>query len=327
MRAPEFWTRRGLASTLLAPAGALYAAAGVGRRWLVRPLTAPVPVISVGNLVAGGAGKTPVALALAERVAALGGEVHFLSRGYGGTKAGPLRVDPEVHSVRDVGDEALLLARAAPTWIATDRPAGAAAAVAGGARIIVMDDGHQNPSLTKDLSLVVIDTAYGYGNRRIIPAGPLREPVSWGLARAQAVVMVGEDEGPGFPAPRDGFAVLRATLEPVPDTADLAGRRVYAFAGIGRPAKFFRTLERMGADVVARRSFGDHHMYRPAEAAALIAEARSMDAVPVTTAKDAVRLPHDVREGVTVVEVAIRWREPADVDTLLAPLVAAADDG
>ncbi len=310
---PEFWTRDGLAAHLLEPLGWANAAAGAARRAWVRPFRAPVPVVCVGNVVAGGAGKTPVALSLASRLAVR--RPHFLSRGYGGSAAGPLAVDLRRHDAAAVGDEALLLAAAAPCWIARDRIAGARAAAAGGAGLIIMDDGFQNPSLAKDVSLLVVDGAYGFGNGRLMPAGPLRERVASALARAAAVVVMGADAA-GIVAQLGGATVLRADLVPV-GGADLGGP-VVAFAGIGRPAKFFATLESVGVVIVGRHAFPDHHPYREDELARLAASADAAGARLVTTAKDAVRLPLSWRARVVVLAVEVRWADEAALAAVLA---------
>jgi len=197
MRAPDFWYEKpGIAAGLLAPVGAALDAAGRLRRAVANPYHAPVPVICVGNLVAGGSGKTPVALSLAEILATRGAKVAIVMRGYGGKLAGPLRVDPEHHDAEAVGDEALLAGAQTMCWVARDRVAGVRAAVADGAEAIILDDGFQNPHVAKDLSLVVVDAASGFGNCRLIPAGPLRERVAAGLARADAVLLVGKEEEP-----------------------------------------------------------------------------------------------------------------------------------
>jgi len=305
MRAPGFWQTGGLLPALLAPASLCYAAGGWLRRQMAGPRAVAAPVICVGNLVAGGAGKTPVALALGERLRGHGCAVHFLSRGYGGRERGPLRVDPERHSASDVGDEPLLLARTAPTWIARDRAAGATAAVQAGAGIIVMDDGFQNHTLKKDLSLLVVDGGYGFGNGRVMPAGPLREPLAAGLGRADAVVLIGPDQC-GVEATLT-LPLMRAVLAPI--AAALAGRQVLAFAGIARPEKFFATLQGMGCRIAGVRAFPDHHPYSEGELAELIEEARRADAIPVTTEKDAVRLPPDFRPRIQTLPVALRWRD------------------
>ena len=321
MRAPDFWTDDGALATLLAPLGTGYDLAGRLRRALAHPASVGIPVVCVGNLVAGGAGKTPVALALIEALGARGCKVQCLTRGYGGRVSGPHRVDPARDTAARVGDEALLLARAAPTWVARDRAAGARAAATAGAEVIVMDDGFQNPSLAKDLSFVVIDGAYGFGNGRVMPAGPLRETVPGGLARAEAVVVLGperRDLGARLDArPDGGPALLTARLAPRPGSERLAGRTVLAFAGIGRPEKFFATLADLGAKVVETRAFPDHHAYAPAEIESLRARAAALDACAVTTEKDAVRLSSELREGIEVLAVAVEWREPEALDALL----------
>lgn len=322
MRAPEFWEHgRGPAPVLLAPLSYAWEAAGLARHALARPWRAPVPVVCIGNLVAGGAGKTPVALAVGEWLRGQGLEVHFLARGYGGREAGPLRVEPDRHGVREVGDEALLLAARAPTWIARDRPAGARAAAAAGAGVIVMDDGYQNPSLMKTLSLVVVDGTYGFGNGRLLPAGPLREPVARGLARAAAAVLVGDDEAGVKAGLEAELPVLRARLVPGPEAAGLAGREVVAFAGIACPRKFFDTIDEIGCRVVARHSFADHHLYTPGELATLCEEASALGAVPATTAKDAVRLPPEARAMVEVVTVSLLWQDPDALARVLRPVL------
>lgn len=315
MRAPEFWRRDGALPRLLAPLGALYGWAAARRLERAEAYRPAVPVICVGNIVAGGAGKTPVCLALIERLKARGRHPHALTRGYGGTEAGPRLVDPLRHSAARVGDEALLLAGAAPTWVARWRPDGAQAAAQMGCDILVMDDGFQNGSIAKDLSLVVVDGTYGFGNCRVMPAGPCRESVAAGLARADAVVLVGPGKA-GLPLP-DGLPVLHARMVPGPEAAGLSGRTVLAFAGIGRPAKFFTTLEECGARIAAARSFPDHHPYGRAEIAALLDEAERLGAVPVTTAKDAVKLPGELRSRLTVLTVALEWETPQRLDTLL----------
>jgi tetraacyldisaccharide 4'-kinase len=328
MRAPDFWTEDGALAALLSPLGAGYDLAGRLRRAMVPPVAADIPVVCVGNLVAGGAGKTPVVLALVEALAARGAAVHCLTRGYGGSAAGPRRVDAARDGAAEVGDEALLLARAAPSWVARDRAAGARAAAAAGARVVVMDDGFQNPALAKDLSLVVVDGAYGFGNRRVMPAGPLRETVARGLARADAVVLLGHDQRNLGAALARRLPVLTARLEPRPGSERLAGRRVLAFAGIGRPEKFFATLAGpedgpgggLGAELVETRAFPDHHPYGAAELRALRARARSLDAILVTTEKDAVRLAPEQREGIETLAVAVAWDDPAALQALLDTL-------
>lgn len=313
MQAPDFWRHQGPIARALEPVAALYSLGGWLRWRNAAPQDVGVPVICVGNVIAGGAGKTPVALDLLGRIAG----AHALLRGYGGSERGPLRVEASRHTYEQVGDEALLLARAAPTWIARDRLAGGQAAVAGGASTIVMDDGFQNPALKKALSLLVVDGGYGFGNRRVIPSGPLREPLERALKRADAVILMGPDETNVRRYLPDGLPVLTARLEPDAAARGLAGRAVVAFAGIGRPGKFFSTLRGVGARVLATHPFTDHYPYAPTDIQPILDEAFGLGALPVTTAKDAVRLPPDQRQQVDVVGVSVVWDSPAALDALL----------
>jgi tetraacyldisaccharide 4'-kinase len=312
---PEFWARRGLISSLLQPLAWVYAQGAAARQHFTRPWQAPVPVICVGNLVAGGAGKTPVALSLAMLLQARGHHLHILSRGYGGSLAGPVAVDPARHSAAEVGDEPSLLAAAAPCWVARDRIAGAQAAVAAGAKLLLLDDGLQNPRLAKTLSLLVVDGGYGFGNRRVLPAGPLREPLAAGLARSSAVVLMGGDTA-GITPLLAGKTVLRARLA-AENGGDVAGRKLVAFAGIGRPEKFFASLVSAGGLLVARHPFGDHHRYRDDELERLQTQAAAAGALLVTTAKDRVRLPARWRTRVAVLEVRVAWEDAAALDAVL----------
>ncbi|HUK60848.1 MAG TPA: tetraacyldisaccharide 4'-kinase [Stellaceae bacterium] len=317
---PEFWARPGLAQAVLEPLAWANAAAGAARRALATPWRASVPVLCVGNAVAGGAGKTPVSLSLAQRLSARGARPFLLSRGYGGTEPGPLRVDAARHDANAVGDEALLLAAAAPTIIARDRVAGARAAIAAGAGIIVMDDGFQNPSLVKDCALLVVDGAYGFGNGSVIPAGPLRESAAGALARADAVVLIGADEA-GVAPRLAGTRVLAAELAV---TSALPTGPLVAFAGIGRPQKFFRTIEAAGGSIATRHEFPDHHPYDEAELQHLADVAQKLGARLITTAKDAARLGAPWRARIDVLEIEVRWRDEAALDALLAPLLTRA---
>lgn len=330
MRAPEFWRRESRSPwpVLLTPLGALYAFGGRWRRRRTTAFVAGRPVICVGNLVAGGSGKTPAALAISRHLREQGCTVHFLTRGYGGRLKGPVQVDPAAHMAADVGDEPLLLAAAAPTWVSADRPSGARAAIAAGAQIIVMDDGHQNPTLHKDMSLIVMDTEYGVGNGRVMPAGPLREPVADGMRRADAVISVGAVAG-GTEDSRvrttgTGKPLLRARIAPGPEVYTYAEQGVVAFAGIGRPEKFFETLHQAGAHLLAAHPFADHHPYSPEEIMGLVEEAAAHGAKLVTTEKDAVRLPHEARPMVETLSVTLEFADPGALAHLLAPLVARA---
>ena len=312
MRAPDFWRRRGPVARLLAPLGALYGLSVAWRARNARPYRSKARVICVGNLTAGGSGKTPVALALGARLKTTGHRVFFLTRGYGGSADGPLEVRTN-HSAADVGDEALLLARVAPTIVSRDRAAGAALAESKGATIIVMDDGHQNFALAKDLSLVVVDGTTGFSNGLMIPAGPLRESVRQGLGRADAVVVMnrGDPDLVAFKGP-----VLRARLEA--ESEAFKGERVFAFAGIGQPEKFLKSLSEAGACVTGSQFFGDHHPFQPGEIAALKKRAEGVRLV--TTEKDFTRLATAERDGIAVLPVRVRFEDEVVLTRLLSGL-------
>jgi tetraacyldisaccharide 4'-kinase len=297
MRAPAFWWQEpGLAAALLSPVAAIYgliAAArlnGEGHR-------ARVPVICVGDPTIGGGGKTPTAIAIAKLLIAAGERPCFITRGYGGSAGGPLFVDATVHGADVVGDEALLLARTAPTVVARDRIAGAEFATERDPTVLVLDDGFQNPSLVKDFSLLVIDAATGIGNGYVFPAGPLRAPLAAQFARAQAVVLSGRGAAGdaiariAATASSRGVPFLTAKVVAEPAAAaKIAGQRLLAYCGVGRPEKFFRTLAAVGGNVVERRAFDDHHAYARAEADALLAAARAQGLTLVTTEKDKARM-------------------------------------
>ncbi|MFN6925672.1 MAG: tetraacyldisaccharide 4'-kinase [Tabrizicola sp.] len=320
MHAPAFWfrppDRPGPWARLLAPLGWLYAA-GTARR-LRRPGYAPsVPVICVGNLVAGGAGKTPTVIALIERLAARGQTVHVVSRGYGGRMSGPVQVRA-AHSAADVGDEPLLLSAFAPVWVARDRAAGVRAAEAAGASVILLDDGFQNPAVRTHLGLIVVDAARGFGNGRCIPAGPLREPVATGMKRADLVVTIGPPEaqeafgrlwGAEIAVPR-----LTGMLRPLAMGMDWTGERVLAFAGIADPARFFATLEAEGAEVIRGEALADHATLSETLLRRLEAEARAAGAQLVTTEKDAARLPPHWRPRVLTLVVRLQVEDWSPLD-------------
>jgi tetraacyldisaccharide 4'-kinase len=322
MRAPAFWYRPpGLISTLLQPLGALYAA-GTARRLVSGPReTVGVPVICVGNINAGGTGKTPTTIALAERLKSRGVAVDIVTRGHGGALEGPVLVEELRHRASDTGDEALLLAAFAKTWVAKDRLAGARAAVAAGAEVILLDDGFQNPALAHDLSIVVVDAHRGFGNGCVLPAGPLREPVTAGLARADLVLSV----GPG--AAQRRFAetharsisvpLVEGTLVPLPTGLPFEGLPVLAFAGIGHPEKFFATLREMGADIRAEHALSDHQPLSDTLMTRMLREAAALGAQVVTTEKDAVRLSPTLRPRVLTVPVRLQIADWSPIDAAL----------
>ncbi|MFT6580529.1 MAG: tetraacyldisaccharide 4'-kinase [Alphaproteobacteria bacterium] len=310
-------------SALLAPFAAIYGVSGALKWKTTTPWRAPVPVICIGNLVAGGAGKTPVAMAIADLLQEQGEAVRFLSRGYGGNLPGPIQVDLARHTARNVGDEPLLLAKVAPTWVSKDRIFGAEAAIEDGADIIIMDDGFQNPALAKTLSFLVVDGGYGFGNSRVIPAGPLREPLSFGLKRADAIILLGDDTTGVAEIIRKSAPetpLVRARLSTFNSAQRFVGEKILAFAGIGRPEKFFQTAKDIGCAVIAERAFPDHYAFTPDDMALLAEEAIAMDATLLTTAKDFQRIPEEARSLVEVLDVFVEWREPGAIAALLAPV-------
>jgi tetraacyldisaccharide 4'-kinase len=294
MREPTFWYRpSSLISLLLTPLGALYGMVAA-RRLQREGLDAGIPVLCVGNYHVGGAGKTPAVLALAKLLRDLGETPVVLSRGYGGRLRGPVKVDPERHVAADVGDEPLMLARTVPVMVARDRINGLALAKSQGATVILMDDGFQNPAIAKDVSLIVIDSDRGLGNGRLLPAGPLRAPLLPQLDRTDALIVIGDGTAAGAVA-----AAIAAQEKPVLSAhlraddaavAALRGKRVLAFAGIGDPGRFFRTLRTSGIEIVRERAFADHHRFSQAEIDTLIADAKRDALTLVTTEKDLARL-------------------------------------
>jgi tetraacyldisaccharide 4'-kinase len=294
MREPGFWWRKaGLTAGLLAPAATCYGAI-TARRMARRGARASVPVLCVGNFTHGGAGKTPTAMWLAKLLREAGACAFCLSRGYGGRLAGPKQVDAHADGAAQVGDEALLLARVAPTIVSRDRVMGAQAACAAGASVIVMDDGLQNAALAKDFTIAVIDARRGLGNARVFPAGPLRAPLSAQLAKTDALLVIGNGEAARDIGAKSGLPVFRGKL--VPDAAaiaELKARQVLAFAGIGDPEKFFATAAEAGLALAQRQAFPDHHRFSAEEAASLIMRAEHDGLALLTTEKDRARMAGD----------------------------------
>lgn len=318
-----FWFRPPtLLATLLRPLAWLYNKVGLWQRGGGKPQILPIPVICVGNCVVGGAGKTPLVAAIAATLSQMGETPHILSRGYGGRHKGPVRVDPHHHTAAEVGDEPLMLSGAAPVWVAKNKLAGANAAIAHGATVLVLDDGMQNPSLHKTLTLLVVDAGRGFGNGLILPAGPLRESPAAAFARADALAVVGNDANPVLQNyiqqywPGEKPLLTIATRSVCAGHA-LAGTRVLAFSGIANPQKFYQGIGKLGAILVKTVDFPDHYLWSHPQILALLRQAESLDATAITTAKDAARIPKDLQAQLWIADVALVWQHEAALVNLL----------
>ncbi|MBX2829665.1 MAG: tetraacyldisaccharide 4'-kinase [Rhodospirillales bacterium] len=321
MRDPRFWQHDGIIPTLLSPLSALWRAGTYIRHLTTTARHPGCPVFCVGNFTVGGAGKTPTAIELFNILTALGRTPHFVSRGYGGSITGPHRVDLKSDSASQVGDEPLLLAHNGPAWVSRDRFLGAETAHAAGADAIILDDGLQNPSLIKDCSFAVVDSVYGIGNGQVMPAGPLREPLLNGLEKVRAIILIG-DQTPSFitnlPA---SVPVLRAHIEPI-NGAEFSGQKVMAFAGIGRPEKFYDSLKQVGAEIVKIHDFDDHHAFSAQEIAALHAQSSQLGATLVTTQKDLMRLPMQSRDAISSLDIRLVFDDPDQLTTIVKAVLA-----
>ena len=328
VQTPEFWKKSGgILEWLLVPFGWLYGMIVKARIFFARPVKIKIPVICIGNLLTGGAGKTPVAINLAKRLILKGQNIRFVTRGYGGRLHGPVRVDTKIHTAIEVGDEALMLARIASVWVAKTRADGVVAASlddeGGAPDIIIMDDGFQNPTVAKDLSFLVIDGTLGFGNGRIFPAGPLRETISSALSRADGIVLIGSDNlgienilakhGPRVP-------LFRAKPLLGSEADSLKEIPIVAFAGIAYPEKFFRAIQEFGLKVVKTLSFPDHHLFTQNDLENLQNVAKSFKARLVTTEKDAIRLSTEDLETISVLTMSLGWVDESHVDAALNPL-------
>lgn len=329
MNPPQFWfnppSDPGWQAKVLVPIACVAATLTAARLRRGTAYRADIPVICVGNINVGGTGKTPTAIALVQRLTSWSLQAHVVTRGYGGRLSGPVRVQEGQHSAAETGDEALLLAAFAPTWVSHDRAKGVQAAQAAGAQVIVLDDGFQNPTVIKDLSLVIVDAARGFGNGRVLPAGPLREPVRIGLARADLVLSIGGDMAQiGFMqvwgTSLGHLPQVTAKLVPLQTGMVWQGLRVMAFAGIGHPEKFFATLRACGAEVIRAESLQDHQPLSTALMQRLEIEARARQAQLVTTEKDAVRLPAAFRSKVLTLPVRLEIGDWEPIDSALSKL-------
>lgn len=306
MKTPFFWYQpRGLLSTLLWPLGWFYGVGGKILYAVKKSQRFSVPVLSVGNIVCGGAGKTPTAIALAQLLQERGVKVHFVTRGYGGIQKGPLEVNLFSHTAVDVGDEPLLLAQYAPTWVAKERPLGVQKAIEKGAQLVILDDGHQTASLYKDISFVVVDFFQGFGNGGVIPAGPLREKLEEGLKRTDALVGIGEGEV----ISSKPFYRARSVSQPLA----FPSNRVIAFCGLGFPQKFYKSLKDLGICLVATESFPDHYIYKEEDLFRLQKLAKYHQAILVTTRKDFVKIPPCWRVHLYVLDINIQFEDPQGI--------------
>jgi tetraacyldisaccharide 4'-kinase len=326
MKAPKYWERGrgGLMSALLSPIGWLYGVGAQMNQSAATPIQATTPVLCIGNAVAGGAGKTPVAIDIGKRLLDAGVNAHYLSRGYGGSEQGPHLVDPLSDNAARVGDEPLLLAQIASTWVSKDRVKGAIAMVEAGAKTILMDDGLQNPSLLKDISLCVIDGDYGIGNGRVMPAGPLREEFEHSLKKSNAVVIMGTDHAgiaERIKATSPDILLLKAQVTVQPTNFNILNQPIHAFAGIGQTEKFFNMLEEIGCDVRKVSSFDDHHAYKDNEVSQLICAAKADKAWLLTTKKDYVRLDKKWQSAVKPLDIYLTWEDEVSLTTLLEPII------
>lgn len=329
MKPPRFWASgldprsreaAPLTRVLLTPISALYAFMVNRKLKFATPVDVGLPVICIGNLTVGGVGKTPIVQAVRAHLSDAGMRSASLSRGYGGKLKGPLKVSPGDHSAADVGDEPLMLASSGESWIGADRAAAAQAMKDAGVQDIIMDDGHQNHGLQKTLSLIVIDAGTAFGNGHMIPKGPLREPIASGLARADAVILIGDGETPPE-VTQSSLPVWRAKLMPqsLPPTGPLV-----AFAGIGRPEKFFDGLKAAGASLAEEVPFPDHHAFTSADLDYLQTLSTERGASLITTEKDHVRLPPEMRSRVAVFPIAAQFEMPTALDDILAPVLKGA---
>ncbi len=316
MRTPNHWQNNNVLSRLLMPFGWIYFQLSLWRHKIARSVDIGVPVICVGNIVAGGAGKTPTVMYLGKLLSKRL-KVAFLTRGYGGAFSGPIKVNPHKHTFQDVGDEALLLSKIAPTWVSKNRLDGGLAAKMDGAQIILMDDGFQNPTIGKTFSILVFDGPYGVGNNQLIPSGPLRETLGRGMSRADAVVIIGEDLHDLQSKIPENIPLFSVTTSPIISKKLKVAKSVIGFAGIGRPRKFLETLKTLNVEIQDFVPFPDHHKFRNSEIEDLIRRASETGAQLVTTTKDFVRLPPNTKNSVIAMDIELNWANQNRIKALL----------
>ncbi len=318
IRAPKFWHKPSIAGKLLSPLSILWrTGTAVQKIFSSPPWSGPVPIICVGNLTAGGAGKTPLTIDFVQALNASGHKPHVLTRGFGGSLIGPVKVNPDIHTVAQVGDEPLLLASKAPTWLARNRVAGAQQAIKNGASIIIMDDGFQNSTIKKSFSILAVDGGYGFGNGQVIPAGPLRETPKAGFSRCDAVVLIGEDQHGIMDFIGNTCPIYRTKIITYPNK-ELTNQKVIAFAGIGRPSKFYESVIDLGCEIVDTFDFPDHHQFKLDEINSILKQSSELSAIPVTTTKDYVRLPLEVQPMIKQIEIALKWEHILDRETIIS---------
>ncbi len=314
-KTPAFWYRAANSKTplierILTPVSWLYRLGYIYHQTTNSAQKADLPILCIGNINAGGTGKTPTALALKDLITThkIADKPYYLLRGFGGGERGPLLVDPSNHTSWDTGDEALELAAQAPTIVSADRIEGTKLATEQGADLVIMDDGLQNPTIHKDVSLVVINGEMGFGNKKLFPAGPLREPLRKGLARADAFILIGEDKRSLSSILPEGKPVFSANLAPDTKNAPDPKQRYIAFAGLGYPQKFFNFLrDQAGLNLVECVKFSDHYPYADHDLERLKALAQEKNAQLITTQKDYMRLPKEQRADIAVMKVKLQW--------------------
>lgn len=315
MKTPSFWKDKTLISTLLLPLGCFYATATKLRIKFHTPQKVDIPVICIGNITAGGTGKTPTAITIAKILQKHGKNPFFVSRGYGGTLQGVLLRKDSSFTAQEVGDEPLILAQTAPVAIHHNRFNAALIAQQHGADCIIMDDGFQNPTLHKDLSLLIIDGGFGFGNMRPVPAGPLRENLKNGLKRVQAAIIIGEDKT-NVESKIKSLPVIKAQIQPI--IPNISNKNIIAFAGIGRPEKFYNSLRDCGFKVISMHDFPDHHFYSQAELEKIIKEAKDKGVEIYTTGKDMVKIPTELKHNFKILEIEIKFADNKIIELLKA---------